>query len=103
MKITKIKVNSSATIPHPYERFSNLHAAITLEADVQEGEDPELCAKDLRNLADTMVRQHKAELVEFEEVKLKLAEPKLIADRYDHPPGGVRVSKPYDDDSDAPF
>ena len=64
MKITEIIVGAGRTFNHPYEQFSNLRPQVTIKAVLDEGDDPEQIIKDLQAKAESMVEDHKNNMLQ---------------------------------------
>lgn len=76
MKITKVSVSARHQFNDPYERFANYNVGVVLDADVDVGEDSEAVVKQLRVQADTLVRQHRAQIL----AGVEIAHRSLIQD-----------------------
>lgn len=63
MKVTTIKVDAGRTFNHPYESYSNLRPSVTLTASIEEGDNPDECAKSLQARAEELVENHKQHLL----------------------------------------
>ena len=63
MKITRITVNAGRTFNNPYESYANLRPAVTLDATLEDGEDPIAATRALQTQAETLVESHKARLL----------------------------------------
>lgn len=64
MEIKRITVSAGRTFNHPHEQYSNLKPFITLEADLEPGEDAVKAAKDLQRAAEQLVEDHKQNLLQ---------------------------------------
>lgn len=64
MKITSITVDAGRTFNHPHESYSNLRPSVTLTATIEEGDNPDECAKSLQARAEELVENHKQHLLE---------------------------------------
>jgi hypothetical protein len=64
MKITEIIVGAGRTFNHPYEQFSNLRPQVTIKAILDDGDDPEEVIKDLQAKAESMVEDHKNNILQ---------------------------------------
>ena len=63
MKITSIVVNAGRTFNHPYESYSNLRPSVTLTASIEDGDNPDECAKSMQARAEELVENHKQHLL----------------------------------------
>lgn len=63
MKIEKITVSAGRTFNHPFESYSNLRPEVHLVASVEDGDDPEKCAKELQAKAESLVEDHKQNML----------------------------------------
>ncbi len=63
MKINQIIVNAGRTFNHPYEQYSNLRPSVQFVATIEEGDDPEKCTKELQAKAESMVEDHKQNML----------------------------------------
>lgn len=63
MQITQINVNAGRTFNHPHEDYSNLRADISLQAVIEDGEDPIEATKELQRQAESMVEDHKQSMI----------------------------------------
>lgn len=64
MHVTRISVSAGRTFNHPYESFSNLRQDVSLTAELDVGEDPELATQNLQAKAEALVEAHKKSLLE---------------------------------------
>lgn len=64
MKVTQISVSAGRTFNHPYEQFSNLRPNVTVSAMLEEGEDFEKAVKELQAKAESLVEDHKNNMIE---------------------------------------
>lgn len=64
MKITEIVVSAGRTFNHPYENFSNLRPQVTLNATLDEGDDPHAATKELQGKAEKLVEDHKQNMLQ---------------------------------------
>jgi hypothetical protein len=64
MQITEIVVNAGRTFNHPYESYSNLRPSVTLKATIAEGEDPDATTKQLQAKAESLVEDHKRNMLQ---------------------------------------
>lgn len=64
MKITIIKVSAGRTFNHPHENFSNLRPHVQLVAELTEGEDPTAAVKQLQAQAESLVEDHKQNMLQ---------------------------------------
>lgn len=64
MKITEIIVGAGRTFNHPFEQFSNLRPSVTLKAVLDDGDNPEQIIKDLQAKAESMVEDHKNNMLQ---------------------------------------
>lgn len=62
--ITKVTVSASSGFNHPHEQFSNFKPFVSLEAELNEGDDYYQVAKELQARAETLVQSHKEEILE---------------------------------------
>jgi len=63
MRVTTIKVSAGRTFNHPYEQYSNLRPEIQLVAELNESDDAEKCVKDLQAQAESIVEDHKQNML----------------------------------------
>lgn len=63
MIITEIIVSAGRTFNHPYESYSNLKPQLTLKATIQEGDDVQHSILALQDRAETMIEQHKQQML----------------------------------------
>lgn len=63
MKIAQVKVTAGRTFNHPFETYSNLRPEIELTATIEDGDDPEKCTKELQAKAESMVEDHKQNML----------------------------------------
>lgn len=63
MKVTEIVVNAGRTFNHPHESYSNLRPSVTLKATIEDGEDFEQAAKELQAKAESLVEDHKQNML----------------------------------------
>lgn len=57
--VKKIVVSAGRTFNHPYESYSNLRPQVTVEAQLEEGEDFREATKSLQAQAEQLVEDHK--------------------------------------------
>lgn len=62
-KITEVIVNAGRTFNHPHESYSNLRPSVTVKADVLDGEDWQAVAKELQAKAESMIEDHKRNML----------------------------------------
>lgn len=63
MQVTEIVVSAGRTFNHPYESYSNLKPHVTLKATIFDGDDAEACVKELQAKAESIVEDHKRNLL----------------------------------------
>lgn len=63
MQVVKITVAAGRTFNHPYEQYSNLRPSITLEATLDDADDPTTATKALQAQAEELVEEHKRNLL----------------------------------------
>lgn len=63
MQIKQVTVSAGRTFNHPYESYSNFRHHVELIADVLDGESPEESTKALQAKAESMVEDHKQNLL----------------------------------------
>lgn len=63
MKITRIVVNAGRTLPHPCQSYANLRPSVTMEAQLDESEDPREAVRHLQIQAERAVEEHAATLI----------------------------------------
>jgi hypothetical protein len=63
MKVTQIKVSAGRTFNHPHEDYSNLRPHVELVAELTEGDDPAAAVKQLQAQAESLVEDHKQNLL----------------------------------------
>ena len=69
MKITHIEVRAGRVFNHPYESYSNLQPSVVLQANLEEGDDPDEAVRQLQAKAEGLVEDHKRSLLgEIEEL-----------------------------------
>ncbi len=61
--VRKITVSAGRTFNHPFESYSNLKPFVTVEADLQEGEDFKEVTKELQAQAEQLVEDHKQNML----------------------------------------
>lgn len=64
MKVTTIKVSAGRTFNHPHESYSNLRPHVQLVAALTEGEDPIAAVKQLQAQAESLVEDHKQNMLQ---------------------------------------
>ena len=70
MKIKNIKVMAGRTFNHPHESYSNFKPGLTIEADLEEGEDAAKAIKELQAKAESLVEDHKNNMLQsIEEIR----------------------------------
>lgn len=74
MKITTITVTAGRTFNHPHEQYSNLRPEVTMTATLDDGEDPQVAARDLQQRAEGLVEDHKRSLLHSIEELYQLTE-----------------------------
>ena len=74
MTVTKIVVTAGRTFNHPHESYSNLRPEVTLEASLQEVDDPAECVRRLQAQAEGMVEDHKRGMLKSLEELYQLTE-----------------------------
>lgn len=62
-KITEITVSAGRVVPHPFQQYANLRPMITLKAELEDGEDFRVVAKDLQATAEGMIEDHSRYMV----------------------------------------
>lgn len=62
-KIIEVTVAAGRKFNHPYEDFSNLSPHLSLRAEIQDGEDPEAVIKALQAQAESLVEDHKQNML----------------------------------------
>jgi predicted nuclease with TOPRIM domain len=81
MRVTEITVHAGRTFNHPYEQYSNLRPSATLKATLAEGEDADEALRQLQVKAETLVEDHKRNLLEsIEEIEQMKRAEREIAD-----------------------
>jgi hypothetical protein len=87
MKIRTVKVTAGRVLPHPLESYANIRPEITLDADLEEGEDPDQAARALQGKAESLLEQHAEDLKKFlqdQEIRRQRAqELKSLRERID--------------------
>ena len=63
MKVTNITVTAGRVFNHPHEEYSNLRPEVVLQASLEEGDDFHRAAKDLQLDAESLVEDHKQNLL----------------------------------------
>jgi hypothetical protein len=63
MRIEKITVTAGRTLPHPNEAYANVRSDVTLNATLDEGEDPVAALKQLQRQAEQLVEEHSTVLI----------------------------------------
>lgn len=63
MTVTEIVVSAGRTFNHPYESYSNLRPQVTIKASLQDGEDVDAATKQLQAKAESLVEDHKRNLL----------------------------------------
>lgn len=64
MKITQITVSAGRTFNHPYESYANFRPEVTMTATLPDGADADQAVRDLQAKAETLVEQHKRNLLQ---------------------------------------
>lgn len=59
MSITKISAHAGCTFNHPYESYSNFRFGVTIEADLQFGDDPIKSAYNIHERAQSFIEDQK--------------------------------------------
>src|SRR5260370_13146949 len=62
-KVTEIIVGAGRTFNHPHEQFSNLRPSVTIKATLEDGDDPEKVIRDLQAKSETMIEDHKQNML----------------------------------------
>ena len=80
MQVTEIVVSAGRTFNHPYESYSNLKPHITLKATVSEDEDPDEVVKQLQAKAESLIEDHKRNMLQSLEdlYRLKQAQQEMM-------------------------
>lgn len=65
MKIRSITVTAGRVLPHPLQDYANIRPELTLQADLEEGENAEAAARALQGKAESLLEQHAADLSKF--------------------------------------
>ena len=63
MQIREIRVSAGRTFNHPHESYSNLRCDLTLNAQLDEGDDPEAVQKALQAKVEGAIEDHKNSLL----------------------------------------
>lgn len=63
MQITQITVHAGRTFNHPYEQYSNFKPGVSLVATLDESDDPLKVTQDLQAKAETLVEDHKRNML----------------------------------------
>ncbi len=63
MKITRITASAARKVPHPSLEYASISTLVSLEAQMQDGDDPARCLHDLQTRADRFVDAHTQQLV----------------------------------------
>jgi predicted RNase H-like nuclease (RuvC/YqgF family) len=63
VEIVEIVVNAGRTFNHPHESYSNLRPSVTLKATISEGEDYEKAVKELQAKAESLIEDHKQNML----------------------------------------
>lgn len=74
MTITQISVVAGRTFNHPHEQFSNLRPEVAIQATLTEGEDPAEAVRALQTRAESLVEDHKQNLLRSLEELYQLSE-----------------------------
>lgn len=74
MNVTRIVVSAGRTFNHPHEQYSNLRPEVTLEASLEDGEDPADAVKGLQARAEGLVEDHKRSMLRSIEELYQLSE-----------------------------
>lgn len=64
MEIRKVSVSAGRVVNHPTETYSNLRPSLHIEADLAPEDDAEQCIKQLQAKAESLVEDHKNQLVQ---------------------------------------
>lgn len=76
MQVLEIVVSAGRTFNHPYEQYSNLRPQVTMKANLQEGDDPDLAAQALQAKCEKLVEDHKTALLKQLEELYHLSQAK---------------------------
>lgn len=83
MKVTTITVEAGRTFNHPYENYGNLRPALSITAQLEEGEDWEACARTLQAQAEAQIEMHKYALLQtmkaLRQPGMKVDSPEAVA------------------------
>jgi hypothetical protein len=74
MNIKTIQVTAGRTFNHPHEQYSNLRPSVTMVADLADGEDAKEATKQLQQVAEGMVEDHKQNLLKSLEELYQMTE-----------------------------
>ena len=72
MRILKLVVRSGQTRSHPCFGYSNLQTGVTVEAELEKGDDWEAVARELRVKADLIDARHMGERLDAAIIEGKL-------------------------------
>lgn len=64
MKVTQITVEAGRTFNHPYESYGNLRPALSITAQLEEGDDWEACTRQLQAQAEAQIEMHKLAMLQ---------------------------------------
>jgi hypothetical protein len=55
MKITRVRYAAARTVPHPFRQYHNLRPEVEFVATLENGDDPDAVAVDLRKRAEAFI------------------------------------------------
>lgn len=58
-KVIEVTVGAGRTFNHPHESYSNLRPSVTFRAVLEDGEEPAAVARELQAQAESLVEDHK--------------------------------------------
>ena len=70
MKVEEITVHAGRTFKHPYEQYSNSKPGVSMRAVLEDGEDVDVAVKKLQAKAESLVEDHKRNLLQAYEDEL---------------------------------
>jgi hypothetical protein len=74
MKIVEVNVSAGRTFNHPHEQYSNLRPSVNFKAVIEEGDDPIAATKELQRQAESLVEDHKQNMLKSLEDLYELTE-----------------------------
>lgn len=73
MKITSISATCGTGFNDPYEAFRNHRVAITLTADIEDGDDPDACRRELQRRAKDAADADRQRILDLRQIEDEIA------------------------------